>query len=145
MKIISELIQMASQKRNALQAEVGRCGVCKQNNTVTTFTSSAPQVQRTDIICKTAFVRNFPVDLHNAEIEVFVSDTLRGRNVQGQQLLSDCNDSCSLYTASAQTPIEAGTSHLNMSVLCGPLRQGSILSSPYVYRLGFVHQWTCSK
>ena len=144
-KVIRDLAAQSAPKREALQNDHSHCGVCKQTNLVSTFTTSAPNHLKTDQVCATPFARNFQRDLNNQDIEVYAGDTLRGKNAQGQQFTAECSNTCNLYTATGQTPLSSGTSRLNLTILCGPPRTGTILTATYDLSVGFVHQWVCSK
>ncbi len=138
------MINSAAGQREKLQNDTTKCGPCKQANLVSTFSTSAPSELRSDVTCAAPFARNFQHDFNNPDIESYATDILRGKNPEGAKLNSNCPDSCSLYTASAQTPLTASTSRLDMTVFCGPQKQGNILFAIYNLTVGFVHQWSCS-
>lgn len=144
-KTILDLVNGVDAQRAKLRVDSSHCGVCKQVNVVSTYTTSSPNQLRTDITCGAPFVRNFQHDFVNQDIESYVSDILRGKNPEGSQILNDCPKTCNLYTASAETPLTSSTSRLNLTILCGPPRQGSIVFATYDFSVGFIHQWSCSK
>ncbi len=143
--IVKDLTARAAQKRESLQADRNHCGSCKQVNLVSNYSASAPNQIRQDLVCETPFAINFQKELNNQDIEAFGSDTLRGKNSPGQQVERECSKTCNYYMASAQTPISQTTSRINLTVVCGPPRQGSILTANYDLTVGFVHQWVCIK
>ena len=138
------MINSAAGERAKLQNDTTKCGPCKQTNIVSTFSTSAPSELRSDVICANPFARNFQHDFNNQDIESYATDILRGKNPEGAKLNSDCPDTCSLYTASAQTPLTSSTSRLDMTVSCGPQRQGKIVFAIYNFTVGLVQQWSCA-
>ncbi len=144
-KIIKDMVAQSTTKRDLIMSDRSRCGACKQINLVSTFTTSAPNQLKLDSSCPTPFASNFQKELNNQDIEAFANDTIRGRNAQGQQFANACSNACNLYTATASTPLSSATSRLNLTILCGQPRVGSILSATYDLSVGFVHQWVCAK
>ncbi len=144
-KIILNLVAQSAPARAKLESENFKCGVCKQKNLVSTYTTSAPQQLRTDQVCAAPFARNFQHELNNQDIEAYANDVLRGKNPEGAAMTKDCASSCNFSTASAQTPLTQTTSRLNLTVYCGPPRQGSIVFATYDFTVGFIHEYTCQK
>lgn len=142
---IGDLMTKTSNTLQSLKNNSAHCGECKQQNLVSSFTTTAPQELRADEVCPTPFARSFQTDLNNADIESFVDQTLRGKTPQGAKYVSDCANLCSNQVVSAQTALSPTTTRLNLVVICGPPRQGTLLLSTYQFSVGFIHQWICKK
>jgi len=143
--IISALTDKTSAYLNDLSRSSGRCGSCQQHNLVTPFTESQPEKLRLDVVCTTPFTKNIQREIEDTQIEDYAAATLKGDNPEGKALHDACSSSCNFHVATAKTPISSTRSRLNLTVLCGPPRQGFILFATYQYKIGFFRQWTCSK
>ncbi len=144
-KIILEMVNQTAATRVKYEKDASRCGACKQVNLVSTYTTSSPNQPKPDQVCATPFARNFQHEMNNQDIEAFANDTLRGKNAEGQKFGVDCSNTCNMYTASAETPLTPTTSRLNLTILCGPPRVGTVVFATYDLSVGFIHQWVCTK
>ncbi len=143
--IISGLVSRTPALVSKLNADRSHCGVCREMNTLTTFTTTSPQSISSDVSCQSQPVENVRIELENSEIESYVNQTLTGKNQEGQRLHQNCPQSCSFYVVSGQTSISASRSRLNLTVLCGQPRKGSLLFSSYIFTVGVIQQWACAK
>lgn len=141
--LVSSLLEKSQDNLKGLEVDSRRCGSCKQVNQVVVYTTSEPELVLVNSSCNNKPTVNIRTNLADSEIQTYIESTIRGNNPEGKDLYLGCPNPCAFFTASASTSLGNNRSLLNLTVHCGPPRNGSILFANYKFTAGLIHKWTC--